>query len=66
MSSNCMYCLENLSKYNLDFSRDIVCGRCVQRLVGAGNIPQKRPESACSGRKVRQLPRIKGNFLVEG
>ena len=37
----CMYCLGTLKKYNLDFTRDIVCGTCVQKLLGTKNIPRK-------------------------
>lgn len=28
-----MYCLKDLSKWNLDFSADIVCDDCTRRLV---------------------------------
>ena len=44
MVTVCMYCEKDLSKYNLDFKRDIVCDRCTQGLVGGKNLPQKRPE----------------------
>lgn len=56
----CMYCLKDVSKYNLDFTRDIVCGECTQRLVGTKNIPQKRSHKPATARKVRSAGKIKG------
>ena len=40
----CMYCTKDIGMYNLDFKRDIVCGTCVQRLLGTKNIPQKHTQ----------------------
>jgi len=50
--THCMYCREDLSMYNLDFTREIVCGRCVQRLLGTKNLPQKRHVSPATARTV--------------
>ena len=44
VSHYCMYCTKDISMYNLDFKRDIVCGTCVQRLVGTKNIPKKHAQ----------------------
>ena len=46
----CMYCLKDLSAIRqLDFTREIVCGDCVQGLVGSSalpvRLPKKPPES---------------------
>jgi len=55
-----MYCLKDLRKYNLDFTRDIVCGTCTQRLVGAKNIPKKHHQSLATARKGRGAGSGKG------
>ncbi len=51
MSYGCMYCLANLEEKTLDFSRDIVCGTCVQKLVGFSTPPKRKPVK----RKIRRL-----------
>lgn len=47
----CMYCLKDISRYNLDFKRDIVCGTCVQKLVGGKELPCFHPHKS---RKIKK------------
>ena len=65
-----MYCLEDLSRYNLDFTRDIVCGRCVQRLIGCPEPTRKHTargsEKPTTARKVRSVGQTKGKKAPTG
>lgn len=51
MSYSCIYCLANLEEQVLDFSRDIICGTCTQKLIGFSTPPKKKP----SKRKIKRL-----------
>jgi DNA-binding transcriptional regulator YiaG len=42
MSKNCIRCGKDLSKWNLDFSRDIICDDCtISRLVNISSLEKK-------------------------
>ena len=56
----CMYCLKDISMYNLDFKRDIVCGTCVQRLLGTKNLPTRRSQRPRTARTVGGVGSGKG------
>ena len=66
----CMYCLRDISRYNLDFKRDIVCGMCVQRLISAPEYPRKRiargSVSPATARKVCGVRQTKGKKTPTG
>lgn len=67
MSYCCMYCLKDISRYNLDFKRDIVCPECVQKLVGYHEkTPRRRSEEPATARKVRGADSFKGKSSNRG
>jgi len=62
MSQYCMYCAKDMSKWNLDFSRDIVCDDCTQKLVGGKELPEFRPQKPRTARKVRHVGKVRGDL----
>ena len=56
----CMYCLEDISRYNLDFKRDIVCHECIQRLVPYRKYTRRGSKRVATARKVRDVGSGKG------
>ena len=51
-----MYCLKDLRKIKqLDFTREIVCGDCVQKLVGSSALPKKHTQKQPEGDSRQRL-----------
>ena len=61
----CMYCLKDISEYNLDFTRDIVCGRCVQRLIGSPQMSYRTLLRRSQPQKVRHPYSVMGDMPTQ-
>jgi len=49
----CMYCTKKIDEGNLNHDKEIICGKCVQKLIGGPGMPTRRPKKPATARKVR-------------